>query len=55
MKAAYDDFGHHQAAFGFYIGDEPSVEESDLFITAMNIVKEEMERERVNGVLSIYK
>lgn len=42
VKAAYGDFGHHQAAFGFYIGDEPSPEESDLFINAMQIVLEEM-------------
>ena len=42
VKAAYDDFGHHKAAFGFYIGDEPSPAESDLFITAMQIVLEEM-------------
>lgn len=42
VKAAYDDFGHHQAAFGFFIGDEPSPQESDLFITAMKIVMEEM-------------
>ena len=42
VKAAYDDFGHHQAAFGFFVGDEPSPDESDLFINAMKIVKEEM-------------
>ena len=42
VKAAYDDFGHHEAAFGFFIGDEPSPEDSDLFIEAMKIVLEEM-------------
>ena len=42
VKAAFDDFGHHEAAFGFSIGDEPSPEEIGLFIDAMNIVKEEM-------------
>ena len=42
VKAAYDDFGHHEAAFGFFIGDEPSPDESDLFIDAMKIVLEEM-------------
>ena len=41
VKAAFDDFGHHPAAFGFFVGDEPSPEETDLFIKAVKIVKEE--------------
>ena len=41
VKAAFDDFGHHPAAFGFYIGDEPSPLETDLFIDAAKIVMEE--------------
>lgn len=41
VKAAFDDFGHHPAAFGFYIGDEPSPLETDLFIDAVKIVMEE--------------
>ena len=41
VQEAYDDFGHHPATFGFYVGDEPSPEETDLFIDAMNIVIEE--------------
>ena len=42
VKAAFDDFGHHPAAFGFYIGDEPAPEETDLFIESAKIVMEEM-------------
>ena len=42
VKAAFDDFGHHPAAFGFFIGDEPSIEETDIFIEASQIVLEEM-------------
>ena len=42
VKAAFDDFGHHEAAFGFFIGDEPSPEETSLFIDAAKIVLEEM-------------
>ncbi len=38
VKAAYDDFGRHPAAFGFFVGDEPSFEEKDLFIRAFQIV-----------------
>lgn len=40
VKAAMGDFASHPAAFGFYIGDEPSPNETDLFITAYNTVKE---------------
>ena len=39
---AYKDFGKHPATFGFYIGDEPSPDESDLFILAANIVLKNM-------------
>lgn len=42
VKAAFDDFGHHEAAFGFYVGDEPSPDDAHLFIDAMKIVLEEM-------------
>ena len=42
VKEAYNDFGHHKATFGFFIGDEPSLEETNLFIDAMKIVMEEM-------------
>ena len=42
VKEAYNDFGHHKATFGFFIGDEPSPEETNLFIDAMKIVMEEM-------------
>lgn len=41
VKAAFRDFGHHEAAFGFYVGDEPSPQETDLYIAAMKIVMEE--------------
>ena len=42
VKEAYKDFGHHKAVFGFYLGDEPSIKETDLFIDAAKIVLEEM-------------
>lgn len=42
VKVAYNDFGKHKAAFGFYLGDEPSPKETDLFIEAAKIVKDEM-------------
>lgn len=41
VKEAYSDFGHHKASFGFFIGDEPNLDETDLFIKASQIVNEE--------------
>ena len=42
VKEAYKDFGKHKATFGFFLGDEPSPDETDLFIDAAKIVLEEM-------------
>ncbi len=40
VKEAFADFGHHPAAFGFFVGDEPSFAEKELFIRAYQIVAE---------------
>lgn len=42
IKQAYEDFGHHKATFGFFIGDEPNFEHVDKAIRAAQIVQEEM-------------
>ena len=40
VKEAYNDFGHHPAVFGFFIGDEPAMAEYEVYIDAINIVVE---------------
>ncbi len=42
VKQAYLDFGKHLATFGFFIGDEPTFDEIDLFVDTVNIVMREM-------------
>ena len=44
VKQAYEDFGHHPAAFGFFVGDEPSPvgNETEAFIKTTQIVKKTM-------------
>lgn len=42
VKQAYTDFGTHGAAFGFFVGDEPAPNETEIFIEAVKIVIEEM-------------
>lgn len=40
VKEAYNDFGHHPAVFGFFVGDEPAMTEYEAYIDAINIVVE---------------
>lgn len=41
VKQAYTDFGKHSATFGFFVGDEPTPAETDVFIEAVKIVMNE--------------
>lgn len=41
FRAAYEDFGHHPATFGFHIGDEPNRQNTEDVIAAYNIQLEE--------------
>lgn len=40
VKEAYNDFGKHPAVFGFFVGDEPAINEYEVYIDAINIVME---------------
>jgi len=42
VRKSYEDFGHHPATYGFFVGDEPSLDEVNYFISALRILKEEM-------------
>ena len=42
VRAAYNDFGKHPAAFGFFVGDEPTLDEVEAYAEAAKIVVEEM-------------
>ena len=42
IRAAYEDFGNHEATFGFFAGDEPNEQELPAFIDTMRILREEM-------------
>ncbi len=42
VREAYADFGHHKATFGFFVGDEPTLDEQELFINTLKIVIKEM-------------
>ncbi len=42
VKNAFEDFGRHPAAFGFFIGDEPTFDEIDDFVLTAKIVLHEM-------------
>jgi hypothetical protein len=42
VREAYEDFGHHPAALGFAVGDEPDFDHVDDFIFALRTVREEM-------------
>ena len=42
VRAAYEDFGKHPAAFGFFLGDEPTLEETEAYAEATAIVVKEM-------------
>lgn len=42
VKAAKADFASHPAIFGFFVGDEPTFDEVDLFVDTIKIVLEEM-------------
>ena len=38
VKEAYNDFGHHPAVFGFFVGDEPAITEYGAYIDTVNTV-----------------
>ena len=40
VKEAYNDFGKHPAIFGFFVGDEPAMNEYEAYIETINIVVE---------------
>lgn len=42
VRQAYADFGRHEAAFGFFAGDEPTMEYEQAFIDTLRILMEEM-------------
>ncbi len=42
VREAYDDFGKHEATFGFFAGDEPNEDDLPAFIDVMRILREEM-------------
>ena len=42
VREAYEDFGKHEATFGFFAGDEPSEAQEQAFIDTMRILLEEM-------------
>ena len=42
VREAYEDFGHHEATFGFFVGDEPNEEQEQAFIDTTRILLEEM-------------
>ena len=40
VKQAYQDFGSHPAIFGFFVGDEPTPTENELYIRTVQLVME---------------
>lgn len=42
VKEAYADFGWHKGAFGFFVGDEPTLDEQEEYIETLKIVIREM-------------
>lgn len=42
VRQAYEDFGKHEATFGFFAGDEPTAEYEQAFTDVMRILQEEM-------------
>lgn len=42
VKEAYEDFGKHEATYGFFAGDEPTKEYEQPFIEVLKILIEEM-------------
>lgn len=42
VRAAYEDFGKHEATFGFFVGDEPNEEQVPAYIETTRILLREM-------------